>query len=94
MPCPHDRLLTGVVLVDTVFFALTGAASLVLLERRPRDARPIRMPGFPFVPIAFVVAEMGVIVGAWMDPEVRGAALIGVGWIAVAAGLYVWRFRT
>lgn len=89
-----DRLLTGVVLVDAVFFALTGLASLVLARKQPHAERPVRMPGFPWVPGLFGLAEIGVVVGAWLDPEVRGAALIGVVWIAAALGLYAVRFRS
>lgn len=88
-----DRLLTGVVLVDGVFFALTGLASLVLLRRRPRATRPVRMPGFPFIPVLFGLAELGVVIGAWLDPRVRGAAAIGAAWIAAVLVLYLLRFR-
>jgi APA family basic amino acid/polyamine antiporter len=88
-----DRLLTGVVLVDAVFFALTGLASLVLARRLPHASRPVRMPGFPLVPALFGLAEIGVVIGAWLDPEVRGAAAIGAIWIAAALGLYLIRFR-
>ncbi len=87
-----DRLLTGVVLVDAVFFALTGLASLVLARRQPRALRPVRMPGFPLVPALFGLAELGVVVGAWLDPEVRDAAAIGAAWIAGVLVLYVVRF--
>lgn len=89
-----DRLLTGVVLIDAIFFALTGLASLVLLRRHPRGTRPLRMPGFPVVPVLFFLAEIGVSIGAWMDPGVRGAAVIGVAWIGGATLLYLLRFRS
>jgi APA family basic amino acid/polyamine antiporter len=88
-----DRLLTGVVVVDGVFFALTGFASLVLLRQRPRATRPIRMPGFPLVPLLFGLAEIGVVIGAWLEPDVRGAAAIGAAWIVAALLLYRLRFR-
>lgn len=88
-----DRLLTGVVLVDSVFFALTGLASLVLVRRHPHASRPVRMPGFPWVPALFGLAEIGVVIGAWLDPEVRGAAVIGAIWMAAALSLYLVRFR-
>lgn len=87
-----DRLLTGVVLVDGVFFALTGLASLVLARRQPHATRPVRMPGFPLVPALFGLAELGVVIGAWLDPEVRGAAAIGAGWIVAVLVLYFVRF--
>ena len=89
-----DRLLTGVVLVDGVFFMLTGLASLVLARKHPHAQRPVRMPGFPLVPLLFGLAELGMLVGVWLDPAVRGAAVIGAGWIGVALLLYLWRFRT
>jgi APA family basic amino acid/polyamine antiporter len=88
-----DRLLTGVVLIDGFFFALTGLASLVLARRMPRAERPVRMPGFPLVPLLFGLAELGVVVGAWLDPEVRSAAAIGVAWIAAALLLFRLRFH-
>lgn len=88
-----DRLLTGVVFVDGVFFALTGLALLLLAKQRPRAERSIKMPGYPVVPAAFVAAEVGIVIGAYMDPEVRSAAIIGAGWIAAAIALYLIRFR-
>lgn len=88
-----DRLLTGVVLIDGFFFSLTGLASLVLARRMPRAQRPVRMPGFPVVPLLFGLTELAVVVGAWLDPEVRGAAAIGAAWIAAALLLYWLRFR-
>lgn len=89
-----DRLLTGVVLVDAIFFMLTGVASLVLARRYPHRERPVRMPGFPLVPALFGLAELGVIVGALLDPAVRGAALIGLIWMSAALLLYLARFRS
>jgi APA family basic amino acid/polyamine antiporter len=88
-----DRLLTGVVLVDGVFFALTGLASLVLARRQPHEQRPVRMPGFPLVPLLFGLAELAVVFGAWLDPEVREAAIIGVAWIGAALIYYFARER-
>jgi APA family basic amino acid/polyamine antiporter len=87
------RLLTGVVLIDGVFFGLTGLASLVLARRHPHESRPVRMPGFPLVPALFGIFELGVVVGAWLDPEVRGAATLAAIWIAACLGLYLVRFR-
>ena len=86
-----DRLLTGAVFVDGVFFALTGAA-LFVLRRRGGDAS-FRTPGYPFTPVLFILGEIGVVVGAHLDPAVLPAALIGAAWIAAAAVLYFVRFR-
>ena len=88
-----DRLLTGVVLVDAVFFALTGAA-VIILRRRRRDAdRPIRVPGYPVVPAVFVLLEVAIIFGAFQIDANRSAAWIGLCWIAAAVVCYLLFFR-
>lgn len=88
-----DRLLNGVVFIDGIFFVLTGAALFVLRRRRPDADRPMRVPGYPVVPLVFVLGEVGVVAGAYLSPEVRSAALIGAAWIAGGAVLYMARFR-
>jgi APA family basic amino acid/polyamine antiporter len=92
-PAGVDRLLSGVVFIDGIFFVLTGAALFVLRRRRPDAHRPMRVPGYPLVPLTFVLGEVGVVLGAYLNPEVRGATLIGLAWIAAGAVLYAVRFR-
>jgi basic amino acid/polyamine antiporter, APA family len=87
------RLLNGVVFVDGVFFALSGAAIFVLRRKRPDADRPVRVPGYPVVPLVFILGEAAAVAGSYLDAEVRSAAVIGVLWIAAAALLYVARFR-
>jgi APA family basic amino acid/polyamine antiporter len=88
-----DRLLNGVVLIDGIFFALTGAALLVLRRKHPDVDRPVRVPGYPLVPLIFVLGEVGVVAGAYLSPDVRGSVWIGLGWITAAGLLYAVRFR-
>lgn len=92
-----DKLLTGAVFIDGVFFALTGAALFVLRRKREDSdgamGRGFRVPGYPIVPAIFVVGELGVVVGAYLDKEVRQAALIGAAWIAAGFVLYLVKFR-
>ena len=88
-----DRLLNGVVAVDAVFFAVTGLTSVVLVRVRPRDTRPLRTPLWPIVPIAFTLAELAVVAGTWVDPNVRASVGVGAAWIVGAAILYMVRFR-
>jgi APA family basic amino acid/polyamine antiporter len=88
-----DRLLTGVVLVDAVFFALTGAAVLVLRRRRPEADRPVRVPLYPVVPALFVLFEAAIIYGAFQVEATRSAAWIGLAWILAATLTYVLLFR-
>ncbi len=90
-----DKLTSGVVFVDTIFFALTGLALLVFRRRQKKSgARSeageagFQVPGYPVVPLLFVVAEIGVLIGAAADPGARVSIVIAGGWIVVAAVLY------
>ncbi len=87
------KLTTGVVFIDSVFFALTGLALIVLRKRRPNVERPVRVPGYPVVPLLFVLGELGILGGALFYSEQRPTALIGVGWILGATVLYFLLFR-
>jgi len=71
----------------------TGLTLLVLRCTRPEDQRPVRVPGYPLAPILFVLGEMAVVVGAYSDPAVRGAAHIAVAWVMGAAICYALLFR-
>jgi amino acid transporter len=88
-----DQLLTGLVLIDAVFFALTGAALLVLRRTRPEVERPTRVPLYPAVPLAFVVLECAIVYGAFQVDANRAAAWIGLAWIAAACACYAVFFR-
>jgi basic amino acid/polyamine antiporter, APA family len=88
-----QQLLTGVVFIDTIFFLLTGAAVIVLRIKSPRIPRPVRVAGYPLVPVLFVAGELFVLVGAYADAGARTAALIGVAWILAAAMIYFLFFR-
>lgn len=86
-----DRLLTGTVFVDSIFFAMTGAA-IFRLRNRGNDTA-FRVPGYPITPALFVIGELGVVVGAHVDPAVLPATLIGAGWIVAGLIVYFAWFR-
>ncbi len=98
-----DLLTVGTVFVDSVFFVLTGAAVFVLRRSRAtssttmtsagEEAGTLRTLGHPVVPALFVIGEVGLLVGAYMDPGRRAAAYLGAAWIAAAAILYLVAFR-
>ncbi len=86
-------LTAWVVFVDCVFFALTGLAPLILRRRTGAADRDWPGFGYPVVPVLFVLGEMGVLIGALMNEATTTVALIGLAWIAAAAGLYLACFR-
>lgn len=85
-----DRLTTGVVFIDGVFFALTGMAIFVLNRRGTMDRMRL---GYPWIPAVFIAGEIGIIFGAYADASTRSAAVIGVGWIFAALLVFVLFFR-
>ncbi len=91
-----EQLLAGVVSVDGIFFVLTGLVPFIRSHSAVPGMGPDRVrPGFgyPWPPVIFVIGEAGVVLGAYRDQAQREAALIGLGWIVVAAALYFARFR-
>lgn len=86
-----DRLTTGAVFIDSVFFILTGLAVFVLRRRGQKST--FKLPGYPVVPALFVLGEVGALVGAYVKWDTASAAWIGMAWIAGAAVLYFACFR-
>lgn len=87
-----DILLNGVMTIDGLFLGMTGAAVIILRKRAPRDGS-FRSPLFPLFPLIFVLGELGVVVGTFLNPVVRESAYIAAIWVAGAAVLYFARFR-
>jgi APA family basic amino acid/polyamine antiporter len=88
-----DRLMTGVVTVDSVFFVLTGIALFVLRRKRPDLPRLVSVPGYPLVPLLFILFEAGVLIGSFLDKDVIQSAMIGGAWVIMAGVCYVMFFR-
>jgi APA family basic amino acid/polyamine antiporter len=85
-----EQLLTYVVFIGWIFYALGAAAVIVLRRKAPNAERPFRVPGYPWTPILFVVAAL-LIVGntIWTQP---GRAAIGLGVVLIGAPAYlIWR---
>lgn len=76
-----ERIIGYVLFVDWIFFGLTGAAVFVMRRRRTPPSS-YRVPGYPFVPLAFVATSLWFIASTLRAQPVQalaGAALLGVG---------------
>ncbi|HUP89519.1 MAG TPA: amino acid permease, partial [Longimicrobiales bacterium] len=76
-------LMNGVVFGDWIFFGL-GAASLFVFRRRtqPDDVVPFKTPGYPIVPIFFILAAIMAVasaIGSYPKESLLGLAMLGVG---------------
>jgi APA family basic amino acid/polyamine antiporter len=85
-----EQLLTYVVFVGWIFYALGALSIFVYRRRAPNAIRPFRTPGYPVTPLLFVLSAVA-IVGNTVVAEPRRAV---VGLTIMACGLpayAVWR---
>ena len=85
-----EQLLTYVVFVGWIFYALGAAAVIALRIRRPEAPRPFKVPGYPVTPVLFVAAAAAIVGNTiWSQP---GRAAIGLGVVLLGApAYYAWR---
>ncbi|MEQ1689886.1 MAG: amino acid permease [Gemmatimonas sp.] len=87
-----EQLLTYVVFIGWIFYALGAAAVIALRIKRPDAVRPFRVPGYPVTPALFVLAA-AVIVGNTVMTQ-PGQAAIGIGVVLLGVPAYVmWKRR-
>ncbi len=88
----YDRLLGYAVFADWVFFGLSGAALLVFRRTLPDAPRPFPTPGYPWVPLLFILAASGIVLNTFFA-DTRNA-LIGTAIFAAGVPVYfLWRGR-
>jgi APA family basic amino acid/polyamine antiporter len=87
-----NTLLTYVVFMGWVFFALAAMAIFAYRRREPNAVRPFRTPGYPVTPILFVISALAIVLNTLFTQPQRG--LIGLGGVALGVPIYyVWRSR-
>lgn len=88
-----EQLLTYVVFVGWIFYALGAASVIVLRRQRPDAERPFRVPGYPVTPILFVLAAVAIVGNTFVtQPRI---AFTGIGIVLLGAPAYwAWNRRT
>jgi APA family basic amino acid/polyamine antiporter len=71
-------------------YALAAASIFVYRKRLPDAERPYRVPGYPFTPLAFVVAAMALVVNTIVSQPVQAASGFGIVFLGVPA-YFIWR---
>ena len=84
----YEELFTYVVFAAWVFYALAGFAVIILRRKRPELPRPYRVFGYPWVPIAFVLASTWFLVNTLIEKPIEA----GLGVLMVALGVPVFFF--
>ena len=86
----YEQLLTYVVFVGWMFYALAAASIFIYRKRFPDLVRPYRVPGYPFTPALFIVAALTLVINTMATQPMRAA--IGLGIVFLGAPAYLlWR---
>ncbi len=73
-----DQLTNMAVLSYAIFWAPVVAAVLVLRRKMPAAPRPYRVPGYPFVPLVFVLVMCWIVVNAFVTNPVESVATLAL----------------
>ncbi|MFN7944129.1 MAG: amino acid permease [Blastocatellia bacterium] len=85
-----DQITTCVMFALWLFFGVTVSAVFVLRRKMPHAERPYRTPGYPFVPVLFIIVAAWLVINTIITSPVESA----VGLILIALGLPVyWYFK-
>jgi basic amino acid/polyamine antiporter, APA family len=87
-----EQLLTYVVFMSWLWFALAALAIFAYRRREPDAPRPFRTPGYPVTPILFVVAALGIVVNTVFAQPTQ--ALVGLGITLLGVPAYLWWRRS
>jgi APA family basic amino acid/polyamine antiporter len=78
-----DQITTSVIFALWIFFALSGSSLFVLRRKLPAAPRRYRTPGYPVVPILFVLVAIWLVINSVKAYPVESAA----GLFLIALGL-------
>jgi len=87
-----EQLLTYVVFIGWIFYALAAASIFIYRKRAPEAARPYRVPAYPWTPMVFILAAMALVGNTIATQPVRAA--IGLGIVFLGAPAYAFWRRT
>jgi basic amino acid/polyamine antiporter, APA family len=81
-----DQLTNLATLAFVLFWGLSGVALFVLRRKMADAPRPFWCPGYPFVPLAFVLIMAGIVVSTIIENPAESAATFGL--LALGLPLY------
>ena len=87
-----EQLLTYVVFMSWLWFALAALAIFAYRRREPDVPRPFRCPGYPFTPVLFVIAALGIVVNTVFAQPTQ--ALMGLGITLCGVPAFLWWRRS
>jgi APA family basic amino acid/polyamine antiporter len=87
-----EQLLTYVVFIGWIFYALGAWSVFSYRKREPHALRPFRVPGYPVTPILFVVSAAAIVVNTLLAQPARG--VLGLAVVLIGSPAYLaWKRR-
>jgi APA family basic amino acid/polyamine antiporter len=83
-----EQLLTYVVFMSWVWFALAALAIFKYRRSEPDAPRPFRCPGYPVTPILFVLSALVIVANTVVSQPMQ--SLIGLGITVLGVPAYLW----
>jgi basic amino acid/polyamine antiporter, APA family len=83
-----DQLTNMAVMSYAIFWIPVVLAVIVLRRRRPQAPRPYRVPGYPLVPLVFVLVMVWIVISAFITTPKESLAKLAL--ILLGLPLYPW----
>ena len=84
----YDQLFTYVIFASSILYGMATASVIVLRFKRPEMPRPYKTLGYPFVPLAFVLAISCLVISTLIKSPRE--SLLGLGLIALGLPFYFY----
>jgi len=88
-----EQLLTYVVFMSWLWFALAALAIFVYRRREPDAVRPFRAPAYPLTPMLFVAAALVIVANTIVAQPVQSCIGLGLA-VAGVPAYFFWRRRS
>lgn len=83
-----QQLFTYVIFTAWIFYGLTVAAVIVLRIRKPDMERSFRVPAYPWLPLLFILAAIGISLSTILNDPLH--ACFGIGMVLTGVPLYLF----
>src|SRR6266550_2880995 len=88
----YTQLLNFVIFAALVFYGLTAVGLFALRAKRPAGDRPVRAPGYPWLPALYVIATAVIAVDLLVQDATRTYSFLGLGLVLIGVPVYFgWR---
>jgi APA family basic amino acid/polyamine antiporter len=88
----YERLLGYAAFADWIFFAFAGASLIVFRRKLPAAPRPFPVPGYPWVPLLFILSGVGIVINIFFTDSRN--AFMGTAIFALGVPVYYFWRRT